>query len=269
MDILRRDLAPVVPEAWNQIEDEAKRTLRLNLAGRRVTDVKGPFGWEYAAVNAGRLRLLKKEAVKDVSVGVREVQPLVEFRTPITLDLMELDNVVRGAADIDLDAVVEAAERAARVEDGAIFNGYPDGGITGIAQATPHKPITIKSTDTYPHAIVEACEVLREAGIDGPYALVLSPQCFTDISRATEDGYPIRKRIESQIVDGPLVYAPAVDGAIVLSTRGGDYELTIGQDLSVGYAAHDRTSVELYLTESFTFRVLEPAAAVVLKAPKR
>jgi uncharacterized linocin/CFP29 family protein len=269
MDILKRELAPLVPEAWKQVEDEARRTLRLNLAGRRVADVKGPYGWEYAAVNLGRLHLLKKQPAANLKVGVRQVQPLIEFRTPVTLDLMELDNVVRGAADVDLDPVIEAAERSARVEDDAIFNGYADGGITGIAQASPHKPIAIKSTDTYPHAVVEACEVLREAGIDGPYALVLSPQSFTDVSRATQDGYPIRKRIETQIIDGPLVYAPAVDGAIVLSIRGGDYELTIGQDLSVGYASHDRNSVELYLTESFTFRVLEPAAAVVLKAPKR
>ncbi len=269
MDILKRDLAPVVSEAWKQVDEEAKRVLKLNLAGRRVSDVKGPHGWEYAAVNLGRLRLLKKQPAHHVGVGVREVQPLVEFRTPITLNLMELDNVVRGAADIDLKPVVAAAERSARVEDGAIFNGYADAGITGIAQASPHKPIAIKSPDTYPHAVVEACEVLREAGIDGPYALVLSPQSFTDISRATQDGYPIRKRIETQIIAGPLVYAPAIDGAILLSIRGGDYELTIGQDLSVGYASHDRTSVELYLTESFTFRVLEPAAAVVLKAPKR
>lgn len=268
MDILKREIAPVVEEAWKEIEDEATRCLKLNLAGRKVVDVKGPHGWQYAAVNLGRLRLLKKQPTAGLKVGVREVQPLLEMRTPISLDLMELDNAVRGA-DIDLEPVVEAAERSARVEDDAIFNGYADGCIKGIAQATPHKPITIKSTDGYPSAVVEACEVLREAGIDGPYALVLSPQCFADVSRATQDGYPLRKRIERQIIDGPLVHAPAVDGAIVLSIRGGDFELTIGQDFSVGYASHDRDKVELYLTESFTFRVLEPAAAVVLKAPKR
>jgi uncharacterized linocin/CFP29 family protein len=52
---------------------------------------------------------------------------------------------------------------------------------------------------------------------------------------------------------------------VLLSTRGGDYELTVGQDLSIGYASHDRTDVELFLTESFTFRVLEEKAAVFLK----
>ena len=54
--------------------------------------------------------------------------------------------------------------------------------------------------------------------------------------------------------------AAAIQGGVLLSVRGGDYELTVGQDLSIGYADHDRHTVELYLTESFTFRVLEPRA---------
>ena len=81
---------------------------------------------------------------------------------------------------------------------------------------------------------------------------------------AAEDGYPLAKRLTEQVLDGPLVRAPAIEGGVLLSVRGGDYELTVGQDLSIGYAAHDPTTVELYLTESFTFRVLEAAAAVRL-----
>jgi uncharacterized linocin/CFP29 family protein len=76
----------------------------------------------------------------------------------------------------------------------------------------------------------------------------------------------LRKRSEGSLIDGPIVWAPVlVEGAVLLSTRGGDYELTVGQDWSVGYAAHDRTKVELYLTESFTFRVLESKAAILLR----
>jgi uncharacterized linocin/CFP29 family protein len=77
----------------------------------------------------------------------------------------------------------------------------------------------------------------------------------------------LRLRIEEAMKDGPLVWAPALDaGGVLVSTRGGDYELTVGQDLSIGYTAHDRTEVELFLTESFTFRVLEAKAAVQLRA---
>ena len=49
------------------------------------------------------------------------------------------------------------------------------------------------------------------------------------------------------------------------SARGGDFQLSVGQDLSIGYAGSDKETVFLYLTESFAFRVLERAAAVYLK----
>ena len=77
-------------------------------------------------------------------------------------------------------------------------------------------------------------------------------------------GVDINIMIKREVLDGPLVRAAAIEGGVLLSVRGGDYELTVGQDLSIGYAAHDRQTVELYLTESFTFRVLETVAAVRL-----
>jgi uncharacterized linocin/CFP29 family protein len=70
--------------------------------------------------------------------------------------------------------------------------------------------------------------------------------------------------VVKHIVDGPIIWAPAVNGAVVLSTRGGDFELTVGRDLSIGYASHTDAVVRLYLTESMTFRVLTPEAAVAL-----
>ena len=67
-----------------------------------------------------------------------------------------------------------------------------------------------------------------------------------------------------RLLEGPIVWAPGVDGAAVLSVRGGDFELTVGQDFSIGYLDHTPTTVRLYLQESFTFRVLSPEAAVPL-----
>jgi uncharacterized linocin/CFP29 family protein len=264
MDLLKRELAPILPEAWKLIDAEATRVLRLNLAGRKLVDFAGPFGWAQGAVSTGRLHLLEQQPVEGVSAGVRVVQPLVEVRTPILLDTMELDTVARGAVNPDLDAVVRAAEAVARVEDHAIFNGYQEASIAGILPCSPHSPIEVGGAAQWPEAIVRAKEVLRAAGVSGPYALALGPGVYDLLSAASEDGYPIRKRIERQLIDGPFVWAPAIKGAVLISMRGGDYELTVGQDLSIGFAHYERSRVELYLTESFTFRVLEPVAAVAL-----
>ncbi|NOU28685.1 MAG: bacteriocin family protein [Polyangiaceae bacterium] len=264
MDILKRTLAPIVPEAWSAIDEEAIRVLKLNLAARKVVDFKGPLGLKFAAVNTGRLANVAEPPVVGVTAGVRVVQPLVELRTPITLDTAELDSVVRGVAP-DLAPVVKAAELIARAEDSAIFNGYKAGNITGIIEASPHAPLAVDQPERWPQVVGAAKEVLRQAGISGPYALVLGPRAYDELTSGSEDGYPLRKRIEKTLIDGPIVWAPAIEGAVLLSVRGGDYELTVGQDLAIGYTYHDRRSVELYLTESFTFRVNEPAAAVEIR----
>lgn len=266
MDLLKREYAPITPEAWKQIDDEAKRVLELNLAGRKLVDFDGPHGWRYAAVNTGRLAL-RPDGGLGVPWGLREVVPLIEIRVPFELPMMELDTASRGAA-LDLPAVVSAAEKAAHAEDTVIFNGFKSGGIEGIIPSSPYSAIPIPDDYAdYPSAVGDAVETLRRGGINGPYALALGPNCYAGLAQAAEDGHPIRERVE-HFLDGPMVLAPKIDGAVLLSHRGGDFQLSVGQDLSIGYAGHDKDKVYLYLTESFAFRVLDRAAAVYLE-PKR
>jgi uncharacterized linocin/CFP29 family protein len=107
--------------------------------------------------------------------------------------------------------------------------------------------------------------MLRSAGIGGPYGLALGPRCYTGVIETTEHGgYPLLEHLKL-ILGGPVVWAPAVDGAVVLSLRGGDYALELGNDIAIGYSSSDSSSVRLYLEESFTFNVLEDRAAVALR----
>jgi uncharacterized linocin/CFP29 family protein len=266
MDILKRELAPISTAAWEQIDDEARRVLKLHLAGRKVVDFSGPHGWGLGAVNTGRLKQIEAGPGNEVSHAIRDVLPLVEVRSPIVLSILELDFAERGAADLDLDPVIDTAERIARAEDAAIFRGFPDANIAGIIPASPHPPIDVSSSAEWPRAVSRAKEALRLAGVGGPYALVIGPKGYSEVTADSDDGYPIRRRIQENLIDGSLVWAPVLDeGAVLLSVRGGDYELTVGQDLSIGYASSDRKEVELYLTESFTFRILENKAAILLR----
>lgn len=266
MDLLKRKKAPIVSQAWQQIDEEARRVLKLHLAGRKLVDFSGPHGWQLGAVNTGRLEHIEHGPVENVSHAIREVRPLVELRAPILLPILELDYAARGALDLDLDPVISAAESVARAEDEAIFHGFAEGKITGIVQASPHPAIEVRTSQAWPSAVSAAKEVLRMAGVNGPYALALGTEAYGELTAEGDDGYPLRNRIEERVSDGNLIWAPALkEGALLLSIRGGDYELTVGQDLSVGYASHDRTTVELYLTESFTFRVLEEKAAILLR----
>ena len=265
MNNLHRELAPVSAAAWAGIEDEAKRSFTLYLAGRRVTDVKGPAGPTLAAVGTGHLTGIDPPA-DGVVAHARQAQPLVELRVPFTLSRQAIDDVERGAQDPDWQPVIDAARDMAFAEDRAVFGGYRAAGITGIAESSPNPGMTLPGdVRGYPDTVAAALAALRRAGVGGPYALLLGDAAYTAVIETSDHGYPVRDHL-SPMVDGKIVRGSALDGAYVLSTRGGDFELHLGQDLSIGYLSHDAESVRLYFTESLTFLVHTPEASVRLRA---
>jgi uncharacterized linocin/CFP29 family protein len=265
MNDLLRELAPISSEAWKLIDDEAGKTLKLTLAARKLVDFSGPHGMSLAAVNLGQVVDLAAAPNAGVEARQRKVAPLIELRAPFTMTRRELENVARGGRDPDVKSLVDAARQIAIAEDRAVFHGFPAGSITGIGQATEHAALTLTDDfQRYPEVVAEALGKLRIAGIAGPYGIALGPRCYTGLTETLAGGYPIYDLVR-RLLDGPVVWAPAIDGAVVLSLRGGDFELTVGQDFSIGYLDHDAKSVQLYLQESFTFRVLTTEAAIPLR----
>lgn len=266
MNNLHRELAPISDGAWAQIEQEAARTLKRHLGFRRVVDLVGPKGADYAAVGTGHIRDIEAPG-EGVTATQREAKMLVELRAPFELSRKAIDSVDRGANDPNLQPLKDAARKIAFAEDTAIFEGYTSAGIDGIRDSTSNAPLALPSAlDRCPAAVADAVSRLRTAGVNGPYRLVLGGKTYTDVSGATDDGYPILRDI-AHLVDGDIIWAPAIQGGVVLTGRGGDFELHIGQDFSLGYLAHTATAVQLYFVETFTFIQLTSEAAVVLGAP--
>ena len=263
MNNLHRELAPVSDGAWAQIEQEATRTFKRYIAGRRVADVAGPAGPTLAAVGTGHLADIEAPG-EGVRARQREAVPLVELRAPFRLDRRDIDDVERGAQDSNWQPVKDAARQIAFAEDRAVFEGYPAGGIGGIGQGTSN-PVAALPADVrdYPRAIAEALSQLRVAGVDGPYSAVLSTDAYTAVSETRDHGYPLIEHIQ-RLLSGEIVWAPAISGAFVLTTRGGDFTLQLGQDLAIGYLSHTEASVELYLQETLTFLLYTSEAAVSL-----
>jgi uncharacterized linocin/CFP29 family protein len=266
MNNLHRELAPVSDQAWAQIEEEASRTLKRHLAARRVVDVIGPKGFELSAVGTGHLR--QSEAPGEgIQAAQREVKALVELRVPFELTRQAIDDVERGANDSDWSPLKDAARKIAFAEDRAVFEGYAPAGIQGVRQSTSNPVLTLPvDAKSYPSVVAQAMSQLRLAGVNGPYALLLSAESYTAASAASHDGYPVLRHIQS-LVDGKVVWAPAIGGGVALATRGGDFELHIGQDISIGYLSHTDTAIRLYMQETFTFLPLTAEAAVVLAPP--
>lgn len=263
MNNLHRELAPISDKAWAQIEEEASRTLKRHLAARRVVDVPAARGLELAAIGTGHLHEIQAPG-DGVHAAQRDVQALVELRAPFEVARRAIDDVERGAADSDWSSVKDAARTIAFAEDRAVFDGYAAAGIRGIRQGSSNAPVAFPSNvKGYPAAVAQAVSRLRLAGVNGPYALVLGADAYTAASGGTDEGYPVFQHIE-RIVDGGVIWAPAIAGGLVLTTRGGDFELDLGQDISIGYQSHSSTSVELYFLETLTFRLLTTEAAVAL-----
>lgn len=266
MDHMHRELAPITDEAWERIDEEAREVLDTSLAGRRIADVRGPLGWEASAVDLGRARLTKKPLVAGALTAVREVLPLIELRVPFELARSEIDAISRGARNFDLDPLVDAARIAARAEDTLVMYGMQELGRAGLMNAGG-EAVRMQSDMDYadfPEYVVEAMAMLRLRGVEGPYVLALGPQCYEGAARATHrGGYPVLQHLRT-LIETPPVWAPAIDGSLLVSRRGGDLQLTIGSDFAIGYIDHDATTVSLYIEETVAFEIAEDAAVVPL-----
>ena len=256
MNHLLRSLAPITDSGWELLDSEAKERLTAALAARKLVDFAGPRGWEHSATNLGRATAVAKAPGEGVTALQRRVLPLVELRADFTVSLAELRDHDRGALDVDLDA-----SRRCRTPD---RGRREHGGVPRLAEGRrspespkPHRTRRCRSArtrTTYPRPVARAVELLLQNGISGPYGLALGRDEYTRVIETAEHGgYPLLDHLR-KILEGPIVWAPGVKGAVVLSLRGGDFLFESGQDLSIGYERHDAENVHLYLEESFSFR---------------
>jgi len=263
MNNLYRELAPISAEAWVEIEEETARTFKRYLAGRRVVDVQGPAGTGLSAVGTGHLHNI--DSPRDgILARQRDVKALVELRVPFELDRQAIDDVERGANDSDWQPAKDAARQIAFAEDAAIFDGYAAAGIVGIRQGTSNPKMALPGdVRAYPDAISQGLSQLRLVGVNGPYTVLLGAEAYTALAETSDHGYPVLEHVK-RLVDDKIIWAPAIEGACILTTRGGDFDLHIGQDVSIGYLSHTATAVQLYLQETLTFLLLTTEAAVAL-----
>jgi uncharacterized linocin/CFP29 family protein len=249
--------------AWKEVDEAARRAIRTFIAGRRLFPLEGPHGYQVEAVPTGEIG--PHIDLAGVGAAVLQPRPMVELRTSFTVTRREIEVLDRGG-DTDLDQVVEAARRIAGAEDHLVFDGLADAGIRGVVSASPYEAIALDGDfRAFPDAVAKAVDLLRSSGVEGPYAIALGPREHEAVLATTENGgYPILKHIHA-IVDGPLVWSPTIDGSVVVSMRGGDYEIHSGLDFSIRYLAHDREHIEFELLETVTFRNMGPDAAACIR----
>lgn len=255
MNILKRELAPISAEVWEEIDQRAKEVLNTILSARKAVKVLGPKGWDYAVVPEGRLEILEEGSQGQVNTGMYKIKPLVEARVSFELDRWELDNIVRGAKDIELAPLEEAVRDLAVFEEKAIYSGYEKGSIEGLDQCAAHNIDFGNDVKSIMSAMSEARFKLIAAYEKGPYTLVVGKEAYKRLNVIFE-GYPLYKIVKS-ILGGEIILSEAIEGAYLFPYDHENIELTIGQDFSIGYVNHTADKLKLFVTESFTFRVLD------------
>ena len=265
MNHLRRDLAPISSTAWAAIDEEIRRALPTFLNARRLVDFSGPHGWACSSVDLGRT-----DAVQELPGGVqlarRQSLPLFEIQREFAVELHEIDAIDRGAKAVDLDAALSAARAIARAEDDVVFNGIASSPGSGIMVSAAHHALSLEGDSAQvPGSVAAAMSAMRDRGVGGPYGVALGVDCYEGVMARTDDGYPVLEHLRLVLDGGPIVSVPVLQGALVVSLRGGDFELVVGEDFSVGYRGHSETSVRFVLEETMVFRVNGPDAAVPLR----
>ncbi|PLV59480.1 family 1 encapsulin nanocompartment shell protein [Thermotoga sp. KOL6] len=263
MEFLKRFLAPLTAKQWEEIDKRAKEIFSTQLYGRRVIDVEGPYGWEYSAYPLGEVEVLSGE--NTVKWGLRKSLPLIETRATFTLSLWELDNLERGKLNVDLSNLEETVRKVAEFEDEVIFRGCERAGIKGMLAFKEERRINVGETpDDLIEALLKSLSIFSKEGIEGPYALIINTERWIKLLRGTTGHYPLEKRVEDTLRGGRIITTPRIEEAIVISERGGDFKLILGQDLSIGYEGRESDKVRLFITETFTFQVVNPEAMIHL-----
>ena len=264
MDILNRSLAPIPQQAWDFIDDEAREILTMHLNGRKAVDFVGPKGMDFGVVNTGRVKDIKGN-VEGAEFSKREVLPLIEVKVPFKLDKKEIESLARGAVDVDTDPLVDAAKKLSEVENKAIFYGLEEGNISGIIPVSEKEEITLeKDRSKVVSTLVSAVNKMKDDGVEGPFNLMLGEKLHSLLYELDDRGYPLVNKLEN-VIGGEIVFVPTLDKeGVLLSTRGEDFELIVGQDISIGYSKQEGDELEFFFYETFTFRVNDPGAAAKL-----
>jgi uncharacterized linocin/CFP29 family protein len=267
MNHLLRELAPIDDAVWKVLDEEARTRLAPALGARTLVDFTGPFGWQHSATSLGRTSEAIAAAGSGVSVRTRSVLPLVEVRTDFSLPRAELEAAARGAADVDLGRLDNAAATMAVLENTAILAGWAEAGFTGIAEASPHQSLPRPGDPArLAQTVAAAVAALRRAGVGGPYGLAADEETWILLNGANDaGGYPLLAHVEHMLGGGAVAWSPGAAHPVLLSLRGGDYLFECGQDISIGYSSTTPDTVDLYLEETFSFRVATPEAAVAIR----
>jgi uncharacterized linocin/CFP29 family protein len=269
MDILRRESARLSDRVWTQLEEAVGRAARHVMTARRVAIFDGPRGWDYFAAPLGTMTTCRTSDGK-AGVCVPDLALLAEIRAEFAVSWTTIDAFERGSPSLDTGTAEAAAREVALAEDRVALFGDPMG--AGFLSSKDSPRVTLRDWGNAEHVLgdlLRAVETLDKLGVPGPYEALLAPGRYYAYLRASEEGgYPTARHLKEALA-AVRRCAVMTDGGALFATRGGDFVLTVGGDLAIGYRSHDRDAVHLFCVETVAPQTLNPQAACLLEPAAR
>lgn len=257
MNNLNKNLAPISDKAWEILNFRTKEILTKIISARKVITLKN-IG-SSRGIATGNLNIKKLE---NLEYGVYEYIPLIETRFNFTLNRWELDNAERGNDNINLNNLDEAIFKAAKFEEELIYNGLDD--IRGLISSC--KNPSIKLGDTSKEILTNlsrAMIILRDNYISEKLDLVVNYNTWIKLN-SIESLVPLIERIEN-LINGNVIVSKFIPNSILIPHKSENFELAIGNDFSIGYQNHTSRDITFFITESFTFKVIDVNSFVVFE----
>ena len=263
MKFLNRETSPISAAVWSQIDGVFAPMLSQRLKLRSAVGFS-PVPFETDAIPTGNLKPLS--ASNGVELSVREPVRMIELRYEFDLPKSVVEAFKRDKPDFDDTVFKKASNHFSAAENALILEGVKEAGIEGILKNIPRKPIHAKNTKGLVDAVASMMATFGGDFVEGPYKLVLSTATLIKMVGESEGGVSIKSRIENLLGANFFVVCEGIgdDKILALSQRGGDFAFYNALDVSLGYAGEKEGSYTLFLTESCTFRIVTPEAALLI-----
>lgn len=255
MDIFKRSLAPIPQAAWGEIDERAEAVINSLITTRKSLKTEGPFGLDKTSISTGRLNLVENKISKNVNIGKYEVLPLIETRVTFELSRWELDNVLRGAKDIDLESLEKAATDLALFEENVVYNGCKEANINGLVNDAGHKIKLESDSQTILDKVSEALFLLKESFVNKPFNFVVSKELYKALNKI--HGAKLLRDLVKGMIGGEVYVSEVMKGGLLIPVNHDDIEFTVGQEYTIGYETHNDQDVKLFIMNSYILRVLD------------
>lgn len=269
---------PLTPEEWRRLQGVVVEAARRTLVGRRVVDIHGPVGpgaetivkSHLAGTTRGHIDLQGNDAGDAVRSARREPGFLPIVYKDFVVHWRDLETARATGVPFDTSIAAGAASLCANREDQLILFGHETMGYEGLMNATGRLTLLRRDWSASGNAFADvsgATERLVERGHYGPYSMIVSPRLYAQMHRVHQDTNVLEIEHVRKLVSGGVYQSALIRTEAALLVSGGrqNFDLVVGQDLTVAYLGAAQMNHPFRVFESIGLRIKRPSSICTLE----